>query len=81
MVRKLFRTGRSLCVGLPEAAAATLGLTEGDYVEVDCDSEAGALLIWPRDVYDSRVPERAYLAAVAGFLRDYGPSLAALEAD
>jgi antitoxin component of MazEF toxin-antitoxin module len=81
MVRKLFRTGRSLCVGVPEAAAAALGLTEGEYVEVDWDSEAGALLIWPRDVFESRVPERAYLAAVAAFLQDYGPALAALEAE
>ncbi len=81
MVRKLFRTGRSLCVGVPEAAAATLGLAEGDYVEVDWDPDAGALLIWPRDAYQKRVPQRAYVSAVAEFLRDYGPALAALEAD
>ena len=81
MVRKLFRTGNSLCVGVPRAAAESLGLGDGDYVEVDWDGEAGALLVWPRDAYERRVPQRDYLETVAAFLRDYGPALAALEAD
>ncbi len=81
MVRKLFRTGNSLCVGVPEAAAAALGLVDGDYVEIDWEGEAGVLLLWPRAAYERRVPPRAYLETVAAFLRDYGPALAALEAD
>src|SRR5581483_6302059 len=60
---------------------SNLGLAEGDYVEVDWDPDAGALLIWPRDAYQKRVPQRAYVSAVAEFLRDHGPALAALEAD
>ena len=34
MVRKLFRTGNSLAVGIPRAAADAVGLQVGDYVEM-----------------------------------------------
>jgi antitoxin component of MazEF toxin-antitoxin module len=81
MVRKVFRTGRSLAVSLPAAAATTLGLGEGDYVEIEWDAAAGALLVWPREAYANRVPPVEYLQTVAAFLRDYGPALAALEAE
>ena len=40
MLRKLFRAGNSLAVGVPRDMAGALGLGEGDYVEIDCDSEA-----------------------------------------
>jgi antitoxin component of MazEF toxin-antitoxin module len=42
MVRKLFRTGNSLAVAIPGAAAAALGVAEGDYVRVEHDAAAGA---------------------------------------
>jgi antitoxin component of MazEF toxin-antitoxin module len=79
MLRKLFRAGNSLVVGVPRDMAGALGLGEGDYVEIECDSEAGALLIWPRAAYERILPRPEYVHAVAGFLQDYGAALVALE--
>ena len=79
MVRKLFHTGNSLAIAVPAAAAALLGLADGDYVEVELDAVAGALLIWPREAHRRRVPSSEYVNLVGEFLRDYGDTLAALE--
>ena len=81
MLRKLFRAGNSLAVGVPRQMAGALGLGEGDYVEIECDSEAGALLIWPRAAYARTLPRPDYVRAVAAFLQDYGGVLAALESE
>ena len=81
MIRKLFRTGNSLAVGVPRDAASALGLGEGDYVEIECDDAAGALIIWPRAVYARTLPRPEYVRAVAAFLEDYGAALAALESE
>ena len=57
-------------------AATALGLSEGDYVEIECDGEAGALLIWPRAAYTRTLPRPEYVRAVAALLQDYGAVLA-----
>jgi antitoxin component of MazEF toxin-antitoxin module len=79
MVRKLFRTGNTLAVGLPTDMAAVLGLTENDYVEVEIDAVAGALLIWPRRARQRVGLDSEYVRRVGEFVRDYGSALAALE--
>ncbi|HWP29168.1 MAG TPA: hypothetical protein VFB73_14160 [Chloroflexota bacterium] len=79
MVRKLFRTGNSLAVAVPGPAAAALDLHDGDYVEIECDPAAGALVIWPRALYQRLGLTPAYVRLVGDFLRDYGEVLAALE--
>jgi antitoxin component of MazEF toxin-antitoxin module len=81
MLRKLFRAGNSLAVGVPRDMAGALGLGEGDYVEIECDGEAGALLIWPRAARARTLPRPEYVRAVAAFLQDYGDALAALESE
>jgi antitoxin component of MazEF toxin-antitoxin module len=81
MIRKLFRAGNSLAVGVPRDGASALGLGEGDYVEVECDSEAGALIIWPRAAYERNLPRPEYVRAVAAFLQEYGAALTALESE
>jgi antitoxin component of MazEF toxin-antitoxin module len=81
MLRKLFRAGNSLAVGVPRDMAGALGLGEGDYVEIECDGEAGALLIWPRAAHARTLPRPEYVRAVAAFLQDYGDALAALESE
>ena len=81
MLRKLFRAGNSLAVGVPRHMAGALELDEGDYVEIDCDRGAGALLIWPRAAHARALPRPEYVRAVAVFLQDYGPALAALESE
>jgi antitoxin component of MazEF toxin-antitoxin module len=80
MVRKLFRTGNSLAVAIPGAAATALGVAEGDYVHVDHDAAAGALLLWPHAAHDRLAISSEYVRLVGDFLHDYGPALAALEA-
>ena len=81
MVRKLFQTGNTLAVGVPREMATAVGLAEDDYVEVECDSAAGAIVIWPRTAYRHRLPRPEYVRAVAAFLSDYGAALAALESE
>ena len=79
MVRKLFRSGNSLVVGVPQAAAQAVGLAEGDYVDVEHDAAAGALLIWPRAAHQRLGLSSEYVRMVGAFLREYGEALAALE--
>jgi antitoxin component of MazEF toxin-antitoxin module len=79
MIRKLFRTGNTLAVGVPEAMAGVLGLGDGDYVEIEIDTAAGALLIWPRAARERLGLHSDYVQTVAEYLRDYGEALAALE--
>jgi antitoxin component of MazEF toxin-antitoxin module len=79
MVRKLFRTGNSVAVAVPQVAAEALGLAEGDYVEVEHDAAAGALIIWPRSARERLALGSDYIRTVGEFIRDYGEALAALE--
>ena len=79
MVRKLFRTGNSLAVAVPQVAARALGLAEGDYVDVEHDAAAGALLIWPRAAHQRLALSSDYVRMVGEFIRDCGDALAALE--
>lgn len=79
MVRKLFRTGNTLAVSVPTAAVAALGLAAGDYVVVEQDTVAGALLVWPLRVRQRLGVSSEYVQTVAEFVRDYGDALAALE--
>ncbi len=79
MVRKLFHTGNSLAVGIPRAAADAVALQAGDYVEIECDADAGALLLWPRAARQRLGLTSQYVEMVADFLRDYGEALAALD--
>jgi antitoxin component of MazEF toxin-antitoxin module len=80
MVRKLFLTGNTLAVAIPRAAAEAVGLQGGDYVEIECDPDAGAILVWPRDARQRLGLTSQYVEMVGEFLRDYGDALAALDA-
>jgi antitoxin component of MazEF toxin-antitoxin module len=79
MIRKLFRTGNTLAVGVPQTMADSLGLIASDYVEVEVDATAGALLVWPRAARARLGLSSDYVRTVAEFLRDYADALAALE--
>jgi antitoxin component of MazEF toxin-antitoxin module len=80
MIRKLYRTGRTLALGVPETLARAAGLAEGDYVVVEHDAATGALLVWPATLRERLGLRSAYLREVAEFLDAYGPALAALQA-
>lgn len=79
-IRKLFRTGRTLAVSVPEGAAQAVGLAEGDFVQVEADADARALLIWPAEMAERLLPAAEWRAQVAAYLAAYGPALAALDA-
>jgi len=79
MLRKLFRTGNSLAVAIPGAMAGALGVTTGDYVHLEHDATAGAVLLWPHAAYTRLGVSSEYVRIVSEFLRDYGPALAAVE--
>ncbi len=81
MIRKLFWAGNTLAVSVPQATATALGVAEGDYVLVEHDAAAGALLVWPLAARERLGVGSAYVQTVAAFVRDYGDALAALEAD
>ena len=80
MIRKAFRTGNTLAVSMPQSVAEALGIQDGDYVVVEHDPGAGAMLVWPRATYARGGVDSTYVRAVADFLHDYGPALAALDA-
>ena len=80
MLRKLFVTGRTLAIGVPEEAARQVGFAAGDYVDVEIDREAAALVIWPASHPVRQGVRDGYRAQVAAYLADYGPALAALQA-
>lgn len=79
MIRRLFRTGRTLAVGVPEATAKELGLHSGDFVTVESDPATGAVVIWPVAARERVGLRPEYLRHVGEFLAVYGPALAALE--
>ena len=81
MIRKLFRTGNTLAVSVPAAAVDALSVAEGDYVLVEHDAAAGALLVWPLAARERLGLGGDYVRTVAAFLRDYGDALAALETE
>jgi antitoxin component of MazEF toxin-antitoxin module len=80
MVRKLFRAGNSVAVAIPGTALSALGLAEGDYVRLEHDAAAGALLLWPHTAHERLGLSSEYVRQIGEFLRDYGAALAALEA-
>ena len=79
MVRKLFRTGNSLAVAVPQRLAEALGVAAGDYVEVEHGAAAGVLLVWPYSRYQRLGLTSEYVQAVGDLVRDYAEALAALE--
>jgi len=66
-------------VGIPRAAADAVGLQVGDYVEIECEADAGAILVWPRAARERLGLTSEYVEMVGDFLRDYGEALAALD--
>jgi hypothetical protein len=79
MVRKVFRAGSGLAVAIPGAMAEALGIGEGDFVHLEHDAAAGAVLLWPRAAHTRLGVSSEYVHVVGAFLRDYGDALAALE--
>ena len=79
MLRRLFRSGNSLAVAIPQVMAEAVGLEVGADVVVEHDAEAGAILIWPRAAWEQKGLSGDYVRLVGAFVRDYGDALKALE--
>ena len=79
MLRRLFRSGNSLAVAIPQVMAEAVGLAVGDDVVVEHDVEAGAILVWPRAAWEQTGLSSDYVRLVGAFVRDYADALKALE--
>jgi len=77
MVCKIFKTGNSTVVSLPEDALDFLGLTEGAEVSVELDRERRRIVITPMDTALLGVDE-TFARQVAEFIEEYRPALEAL---
>lgn len=76
MSRKIFRSGNSKVVSLPQKSLDALGLEVGSEVEVVVDRERGRLVVRPaRDVPGV---DAAFARRLDDFVDRYGPALDAL---
>jgi len=80
VIRRLFRPGRTLAVGLPQAVVEAAGWHEGETVLVEHDAATGAGLLWPAAVAAQVRTRSAEHEAISAFLAAYGDALRALEA-
>jgi putative addiction module antidote len=77
MQRKVFRTGNSLVVSLPEEALDFLGIAEGSEVTVELDMEQQRLVIAPAQPTKA-VIDADFARQVSEFIERYRPALEAL---
>lgn len=74
MPRKIFRTGNSAVVSLPNDALESVGLSLGDEVMVRADPEQGCIIITPASPTLPGV-RPSFLEQVDRFIERYGPAL------
>lgn len=75
MERTLFRYGNSVVVTLPREVIESLGISEGDVVNVEVDRETRQVIITP--VQGPAIPgvNQAFDRRVAKFIEAYRPAL------
>ena len=79
MQRKIFRTGNSVVVSLPNEALEFLGLREGQSVSVDLDQENRRIVISPVETTLAAAGvDEDFARQVNGFIETYRPALEAL---
>lgn len=77
MNRKVFRSGNSLAITLPQDALARMGVTEGSEVEVIEDVETGTLTLRAANADLANV-DLKLMRHLAEFVERYRPELEAL---
>lgn len=76
MARKIFRSGNSAVVSIPQDSLDALGLELGSEVEVVVDEEQGRLILRPADDLPGVDPE--FSRRLDEFIERYRPALDAL---
>ncbi len=79
MLRKVFRTGKSVVVSLPREALEYLDIHEGTEIEINLDRENHQVTLKPVETLtaNSGVDE-TFAHQVAEFIEQYRPALEAL---
>lgn len=77
MVSKVFKTGDSLAIPLPEEVVARLGLQEGEEVSVSLDDVSGRLIVKPKHSVIAGI-DRTFAKQLDEFIEKYGPALEGL---
>lgn len=77
MARKIFKSGNSAVVSLPEEALESLGLSIGSRIELRIDNDRNAIVLSPAREVEPDVG-RDFTRKVEEFRRRYGPALRAL---
>jgi antitoxin MazE len=75
MFRKLFKTGNSIVVSLPEDVIEPLGVSEGTEVSVELDREKGQIIIRPVQSPITGVIDAEFARQAAEFIEEYRPAL------
>ncbi len=79
MGRKVFRSGNSIVVSLPNDVLEPLGMTAGSEVEIDLDRQNRQIIIRPTELPLSAVGvDETFAQQVAEFIEEYRPALEAL---
>jgi len=76
-VRKVFRTGNSVVVSLPQEALESLGVRAGENVSLEVDKERRQVVIRPLANRVASV-DAEFARQVAEFIEQYRPALEAL---
>ncbi len=76
MLRKVFKTGNSTVVSIPQEYLDALGIAQGQEVSVELDQKQGMVLVRPTEsvLADAGVDE-AFARQVAEFIEEYRAAL------
>lgn len=77
MARKIFKSGNSAVVSLPQTALDRLGISVGSTVDLRVDGERGEIVLSPARDSETEI-DRDFAEKVDEFKRRYGPALRAL---
>ena len=77
MMRKIFKTGNSLVITLPEDSLHLLGLQEGSEVSVAVDQNQGRIIIEPAQPQLTTI-DPTFTQQLNDFIDQYRPALEAL---
>lgn len=77
MVRKIFKTGNSIVVSIPQEMLESLGVGEGSEVMIELDLRNLRIIIQPVERLVHGVDE-AFARQVADFIDEYRPALETL---
>lgn len=76
MLRKIFKTGNSIVVSLPQEYLDAIGIEQGADVSLELDQENRQLVIKPADLPLASVGiDKDFAAQLSDFIETYRPAL------